>query len=121
MNTTLLVVDAIVNLGLGALLIAYPSHLVSLLGMPDVRPSFYARVLGGVLFGIGTALALEAGSSAGQGLGLAGAVAINLCGAAVLAGVLLMQSLDIPLRGRVLLWGLCVLLVGLSLLELTLI
>ena len=38
--STLLLVDATISLGLGALLIAFPSRLMDLLGVPDVPLSF---------------------------------------------------------------------------------
>ena len=114
---TLLLVDAVINLVLGLSLILYPPALIRLLGIPDIRPGFYARVLGGVLFGIGLALSIEAFAGV-DGLGIAGAAAINLCGGAAVAGALMGQDLPIPIRGRVVLWGLVTVLAGLSLVEL---
>ena len=52
-----------------------------------------------------------------SGLGLAGAVAINLCGGLVLAGWLTFAELELPPRGWLFLWALVLLLVGLSGLE----
>lgn len=109
----LLLVDASINLVLGVLLIAFPGWLVSFLGIPDAVPGFYAGILGGVLIGIGIALVIQYWRGNG-GLGLAGAVSINLCGGAVLAGWLVLGNLNLPLRGKVFLWVLVVLLVGLS-------
>jgi hypothetical protein len=51
------------------------------------------------------------------GLGLAGAVAINLCGGGVLAAWLVFGRLDVPPHGRVFLWALVVLLVSISMAE----
>lgn len=113
---SLLTVDASINLVLGVLLIIFPEWLVSLLGIPNAVPGFYAGILGGVLFGIGIALLVERFRGQG-GLGLVGAVSINLCGGAVLAGWLLFGNLSLPLRGQVFLWALVVLLVGISSLE----
>ncbi len=114
--SALLVVDAVINLGLGASLVLFPKGLVLALGIPDAEVAFYPSILGAVLFGIGLALLIERirGSS---GLGLSGAIAINLCGGAVLAAWLVSGALAVPLRGRFLLWGLVVLLVGVSGLE----
>ena len=116
----LLAVDGAINLALGVALVAFPRGLVRALGIPTVENAFYPSVLGGVLVGIGIALFLERrGRRSGPvGLGLAGAVAINLCGGLVLAWWLALGGLDLPLRGRVFLWALVVLLVGLSGVEL---
>lgn len=114
---TLLIADAIINLALGILLVIFPRHLVAALGIPGAEVAFYPGILGAVLVGIGIALIIERirGSS---GLGLAGAVTINLCGGLVLAAWLLFGSLDLPVRGLVFLWALVAVLVGISTLEL---
>lgn len=118
-RTTLLKADAAVNLILGILLMAFPAGLVKALGMPPADPSFYPSILGGVLLGIGLALLIECHWKSGRfnGLGLGGAIAINLCGGFVLAAWLLSDDLTLPLRGQILLWFLVLLLIGLSLLE----
>ena len=118
-RSTLLKTDAAINLILGILLMAFPAGLVKALGIPMPDPPFYAAILGGVLFGIGLALLVECyrKSSRFVGLGLAGAIAINLCGAIVLAAWLLSDRLTLPLRGHIFLWFLVLLLVAISLLE----
>jgi hypothetical protein len=118
-HDTLLKVDAAINLILGVLLIAFPAKLIKALGVPMADPSFYPTILGGVLFGIGLALLIECyrKSSRFVGLGLGGAIAINLCGGCVLAAWLLSDKLTLPLRGHIFLWFLVLLLIGLSLLE----
>jgi hypothetical protein len=118
-RTTLLKADAAINLILGVLLMAFPAKLVKALGIPMADPSFYATVLGGVLFGIGLALLLECYRKSNRfaGLGLGGAIAINLCGGLVLAAWLLSSKLSLPLRGQIFLWSLVLILVGISLLE----
>lgn len=115
----LLKTDAAINLALGILLMAFPAGLVKVLGIPMAESSFYPTILGGVLFGIGLALLIECyrKSSRLVGLGLAGAIAINLCGGVVLAVWLLSDRLTLPLRGHILLWFVVLLLVGISLLE----
>jgi hypothetical protein len=50
-------------------------------------------------------------------LGVGGAIAINLCGGLCLAGWLVFGGLEIPLRGQLFLWGLAVVLVGISAIE----
>jgi len=118
-RSTLLKVDAAINLILGALLMAFPAKLIKALGVPMADPSFYPTILGGVLFGIGLALLIECyrKSSRFVGLGLGGAIAINLCGGLVLAAWLISDRLTLPLRGQIFLWSLVVLLVAISLLE----
>lgn len=117
---SILVIDAVVNLLLGSLLlllVPFPS-LSRTLGVPEVDVPFYASILGAVLFGIGIALILESRRRRGEdqlvGLGLGGAVAINLCGGLVLIGWLIFGDLGLPMRGNVFLWSLAVVLVGLS-------
>jgi hypothetical protein len=116
----LLIIDGLVNLVLGAVLLAAPLGSLPLLGLPDPGTRFYATILGAVLFGIGLALLLEArrGTHPHPGLGLAGAVVINLCGGLVLAGWLVSGRLDVPARGATLLWALAIVVLAIGLLEL---
>ena len=118
-ESILLTIDGILNVALGVLLVLFPAPLVEALRIPEA-PGFYPNILGGVLVGIGIALFLERGSPGrnGSGLGLNGAIAINLCGALVLSGWLLFGDLALPLRGYVFLWLLVILLVGISAAEL---
>jgi len=119
-RTTLLRVDGVINLVLGLLLMAFPSSLVETLGVPPTDDRFYPTVLGAVLFGIGIALLLEAGRLPGGiiGLGLGGAVAINLMTACVFIFWLGWGDLVIPTRGQVLLGVLSAALVAISTFEL---
>jgi hypothetical protein len=117
MQRILLLTDAVINLLLGGLLLLYPLGLAALLGMPPVTTTFFPRVLGGVLFGIGIAL-LIAYRGGGQGLGLDGAIAINLCGAGAVVGWLVAAPSTIPPRGRVTLWIIALLVIGIGLVEL---
>jgi hypothetical protein len=117
MHKNLLLADAVINLVLGALLLIYPQNLVEALGLPPVRSAFFPSVLGGVLIGIGIALLL-AWRGGAQGLGLDGAIAINLCGAGVVVGWLLVSPDSIPTRGRWTLWTAAALVIGIGLVEL---
>lgn len=116
----LLIVDGIVNLILGVLLLLFPFGMAGLLGVPIPDTNFYPAILGAVLFGIGIALFLEVhGESRGvRGLGLAGAIAINFCGAGVLALWLLFTPLDVPLRGHIVLWTIAVVVLAIGMIEL---
>lgn len=119
-TSLLLAVDAAINLLLGAVLVAVPAEAAAILGLPMPDSSFYARVLGGVLIGIGIALLLESrrDGSGLVGLGLAGAVAINLCGGLAVASWLVLAADGLPQRGLVFLWFLVAVLVVLSCAEL---
>jgi hypothetical protein len=114
----LLAVDGIVNLVLGAILLFFPAGLVDVLGLPATGSFFYPSILGAVIFGIGLALFVElyGASSRIRGLGLGGAIAINLCGGGALLVWLVGVPLDIPLHGKIILWvvAVLVLLIGLA-------
>jgi hypothetical protein len=116
----LLLVDAVINLALGVLLLLFTKDLVDFFGIPPAVQTFYPNILGAVLFGIGLALLIECFRKPEGliGLGLGGAVAINLCGGLVLAAWLIFGGLDLPLRGMVFLWVLVAVLVGISTFEL---
>lgn len=115
-RSKLLLLDALINVVLGLLLATFPDTVVRFLGVPGTDTKFYPSILGAVLFGIGLALLIEFYRKPSQspGLGLNGAIAINVCGAVFLAGWLLSGTLDIPLRGQVFLWAVAVVLVVLS-------
>ena len=118
-----LVVDAVINLILGFLLlmlIPFPAQLTRLLGVPPVKQAFYPSIMGGVFIGIALALFIEAFRERPQGLvglGLGGAIAINLCGGLVLMGWLIFGRLEIPIHGQFLLWTIAATLVVISSLE----
>jgi len=120
MNKVLLTIDGVVNLFLGALLLFYPAGLLNYLGLPETDTFFYTSILGAVLVGIGLALFVELfeGSAGIRGLGLGGAIAINFCGAGVLLFWLAALPLDIPLRGRLVLWAVALIVFVLAVIEL---
>ena len=113
-----LMVDAIINYALGILCILYP-FVAHKIGVPIVENSFYPNILGAVLFGIGIALTIECyrKQEGMVGLGLGGAIAINLSGGLVLILLLIFGEMNIPLRGHIFLWMLSIILVGFSLIE----
>ena len=117
----LLAVDAAINLVLGLLLLVFPAPIVHWLGVPDPHPRFYASLLGAIFVGISIALVIETRRvrPAGLvGLGLGGAVAINLCGGLTLAVWLIRSPLALTFAGQVFLWVLVAILVGISSAEL---
>jgi hypothetical protein len=111
-----LVIDAAINLGLGALLWAYPPRLAAWLGLPTSQSTFFPNILGAVLFGIGLALLIELrrDPSGRAGLGLAGAIAINVCGGIGLGYWLLTGRIKLTPVGTWALGGLAFVLVMLS-------
>jgi len=118
-HSTLLAVDALINYALGILCILY-SFVAEPLGIPLVESSFYPNILGAVLFGIGIALTIECFKKHGgwTGLGIGGAVAINLSGGIVLLFWLIFGNLNIPYRGQIFLWMLAIILILISSIEL---
>ena len=120
--SALLMFDAAINVLLGLLLVGFSRPLAHLLGVPYTDVKFYPTILGAVLIGIGIALMIEACRKPKGlvGLGLGGAVAINLSGGVMLLFWLLSGMLNLPLRGLLFLWVLAILLVGISVLELLL-
>ena len=121
-RSNFLMIDAVVNFLLGILLlllVPFPG-LSQVFGIPSVDFPFYASIMGGVFIGIGIALVIETKRkklSNCVGLGLSGAVAINLCGGGVLLAWLIFGKINFQVRGYVFLWTLVLLLVGLSILE----
>ena len=119
-RSILLELDGAGNLLLGVIFLAFPAWLSSVLGLPRDDVRFYPTILGAILFGIGLALLLERfrGSRNYTGLGLVGALTINLSFGLGLAAWLVITSVKLTLLGTVLMWGLVAILVGLSGVEL---
>ena len=119
-NKILLLIDGIVNLLLGMLLLLFPFGMAQVFGVPQSNSNFYPTILGAVIFGIGIALLLEAcGKPRGiHGLGLAGAIAINFCGAGVLTLWLVIFPFNLPLRGYIILWTIAIVVLALGFIEL---
>lgn len=116
-RSRLLALDAIINVGLGLLLLARPGPTIRALGLPPAEPPFYATVLGAVLLGIGLALYIER-QGIGPGLGLPGAIIINMFGAGSVLAWLLWGGLDLPLRGAVTLWLVALIVLATGIVEL---
>ena len=115
----LLTIDGIINLVLGILLLLFPLGMAELLGVPQSDVNFYPTILGAVIFGIGVALLIERYGFARniRGLGLGGAIAINLCGALALLVWLVSTPFDIPLRGHVILWSVAIIVLVVGIVE----
>lgn len=123
MGKKLLILDAIINFVLGVLLllsIAYADQLTNFLGVPEIDQAFYPSILGSIFVGLGVSLVIESKRTKDEhmvGLGLAGAITINLCGGIVLIGWLIFGNLELPVRGNLFLWSISLLLVGISSIE----
>ena len=100
----------------GLLLALAPLTTLRVLGLPRPETGFWPRLCGALLIGIAGALFLE-GTSRGHGLSLAGCIVINLCGAAVLATLLVLERGPTSVRGRAVVWALVCALVTLSIFE----
>ena len=120
MNKKVLLVDASINFILGILLLSFSKPVTDFLGVPYSEVYFYPNILGAVLIGIAIALVMEYSRKPDGliGLGLGGAIAINLCAGFVLALWLIFGNLNLPLKGKLFLWLLVIILVGISSVEL---
>ena len=119
-KTFLLVIDGIVNLTLGILLMFFPAQLIVAFDLPKVDTFFYVNIFGAVLFGIGFALLLEHfyGKNGITGLGISGAIAVNLCSGGALVYWLLFGDLNLSPRGAIFLWSIAMIVLGVALAEL---
>lgn len=117
---TLLLIDAGINLSLGLLLLIFPRSLIAMLEIPGAESAFYPSILGAVLIGIGVALFIERYQPRPGmvGLGIGGAIAINLCGGAALSMWLIFGGLTVSTLGFLVLAGLALILIGISAVEL---
>ena len=114
-------IDAFINLVLGILLLAYSPPIVEFLGVPSTQNYFYPNILGAVFVGIALALIVEAYRKRLDGfigLGLFGAICINMCGGIVLFLWLVLGDLKLPLKGYIFLWSLDIILLVISTIEL---
>ena len=120
-NSIVLLVDAMVNFFLGMLLVVFPAEIFEFIGLPLTDHAFYPTILGAVLIGMAIALILEFNRKpAGMvGLGLGGAIAINLCAAFVLCFWLLNGKLAVSISGYIILWILVIILVLISAFEIS--
>lgn len=119
----LLLGDALINLVLGILLLLYSPSLAFTLGIPPAANAFYVDILGGIFIGITVALCIEAFRKSPNrfiGLGLIGALCINICGGVILSAWLIFGNLRLPARGSVILWTIVGMLLVVSTLELVL-
>lgn len=115
-----LILDAVINAILGVLLLLFPL-VADFLGVPPSNTNFYPHILGAAFIGITFALLVEAFRKEGGryvGLGLIGAICINMCGGIMLTLWLIFGGLNLPLQGQIFLWVLAVMLLVISSVEL---
>ena len=118
---TILFVDAIINFVLGVLLLIFSPEIASWLGVPLSSTSFYPNILGAIFIGITIALLIDVKGKkdkGNMGLGLLGAISINLCGGTILALWLILGDLELPVRGLIILWTIVIILIIVSVTEL---
>jgi hypothetical protein len=116
----ILFIDSVVNLLLGIIILLFPLGIDALLGLPEASNYFYTTILGAVLVGIAIALFIETfwQHKGIRGLGLSGAIAINLCGGTAIVLWLIFGTLSIPTHGKVILWLVAVLVILIGFIEL---
>lgn len=108
-------IETLVKLAAGLLLVLTPRMVSRVFGLDIPSSGFWPRMLGGVLLGLAAATAIEGARANPQGLGLAGAAAINLISAGTIAALLILNRAAPSRRGTVLLW---LVVTGLTLLSL---
>lgn len=113
----LLWLETLLKLAGGLVLIIAPNAAARVLGLPSARPSLWPRLLGAVLIGLAAATYIEGALPGSRGLGLGGAIAINLASAAMIFSLVVLNRGVETGRGRVALSLLAGLLVLLSLFE----
>ena len=118
----LLLIDGIINIILGIIILLFPFGVDKLLGVPHPDSYFYSTILGAIIFGIGASLIIEiCGFERNiRGLGLSGAIVLNIIGASALLVWLIIDPFDIPLRGYIILWSLAVLVLSVGIVEIIL-
>lgn len=98
----LLLTEITLKLAAGGLLALFPRTVAQLLGLHRVAETFWPRLLGALLVGLGAATALEHIGASQNGLGLAGHVVLNLLGALMLFALLVLGRAAPTRRGRIL-------------------
>lgn len=114
----MLYVDLLFKAGFGLALLLFPLLFCKVFGLPRPNTGFWPRILGASFLGQAGALFLEGAVPNTHGLGLGGALTINLSIAAILASMIILGAVGEKRRAQALLWLLVVVLVTLSLFEL---
>jgi hypothetical protein len=113
----LLLIDGVVNVVIGVILLCYPLGIGDYLELPKSNNNFYPVILGAVIFSIGIALLIERKyhDRGIRGLGIEGAITINLIASAALIIFLIFSNITISTLGSIILWfiGILVFIIGL--------
>jgi uncharacterized membrane-anchored protein len=115
----LLVIDSAVNIVIGIILLCFPLGIGDYLRLPNSDNNFYPTLLGALIFGIGIALFIEYkySDNGKRGLGIEGAIIINLIASSVLIIFLVFGNLNISLLGSAILWFVGILVFAIGLFE----
>ena len=116
-ESILLEIDGYGNVFLGLPLVLFPDGVSRFLGLAAESSTVYPFVAGALLIGIGIALLVERYKPAWKGLGLGGAIAINLTFGVALAVWLLAGDGCHSARGAMVLWILVAILIGIGFIE----
>lgn len=112
----LLLIDSVVNIAIGIILLCYPLGIGDYLDLPKSDNNFYPVILGAVIFSIGIALFIESKyyERGIRGLGIEGAITINIIASSVLIIFLVAGNLNISKFGLIILWfiGILVFIIG---------
>ena len=100
MVTDLLWLELVHKAVLGGVLLLFPRTFARVLGLPAVGNTFWPRLLGAMIGGMGLATLLEGQLAGRNGLGLAGHVAVNLTAALTLLAFLILGRAGPTMRGR---------------------
>jgi O-antigen/teichoic acid export membrane protein len=113
----LLVIDSTVNIVIGIILLCFPLGIGDYLELPKSDNNLYPTILGAIILGIGIALFIEYKyfEKGKRGLGIEGAIIINIIASSALMIFLVFGNLNISLLGTVILWfvGILVFVIGL--------
>ena len=116
-KSVLIELDGYGNIILGLPLLLVPNKVSNFFGLSMDQP-LYPILLGAILIGIGIALLLECYSKKHQGLGIAGAICINLTVGIILGFWLILNHSVLSNHGYIVLWFLVVILIGIGSIEL---
>ena len=102
----LLLIDGIVNLAVGLVLLCYPLGIGDYLELPKSDNNFYPVILGALILSIGIALFVERKycEKGIRGLGIEGAIIINIITSSALIIFLIFGRLNLSIVGSIILW-----------------
>ena len=117
MAQQLLWLETLLRFSAGAVLLVLPVTAARILGLPIPQALLWPRLLGALLVGMSAATLLEGSGSTASGLGPGGLVLINLVTAGILIALLVLERACQTRRGKIFLWALAIVLIGLGILE----